>query len=329
MSPVIFNIMVDSVVKHWRFVHSNEMGETPIFYADDGLIAGTNPALIQRYFDTMILGFDSLGLKMNAIKTEFMVATGTSMANKLSTVAYNRKITGAGKSHRERQAEKLCCTLCGSICARANMTKHQKTRKCALLSKTYSPSTKEQQRIEEETEAEEAVLAPATYDQVSIPLGCEVDTPCPVPNCVFKVDRHHRTKRLAMRSHFMTRHPSDTISIVEEGLLPRCSECGWYGTTALTDSHRSSLACHTNTEKRRRYFKSLEKQRAKEVVFYCGNVAIKRVQQFKYLGRVLQEHDNDDFAVDRQLERAHTTWGRVGKVLAAKQGVDCSVMGYF
>jgi hypothetical protein len=73
----------------------------------------------------------------------------------------------------------------------------------------------------------------------------------------------------------------------------------------------------------------LEKQRAKEVVFYCGNVAIKRVQQFKYLGRVLQEHDNDDVAVDRQNERAQTTWGRVGKVLAAKKGVDCSIMGYF
>ena len=62
MSPVIFNIMVDAVVKHWRFVHRNEMGETPIFYADDGLIAGTDPVLIQKYLDTIILGFDSLGL---------------------------------------------------------------------------------------------------------------------------------------------------------------------------------------------------------------------------------------------------------------------------
>ena len=44
---------------------------------------------------------------------------------------------------------------------------------------------------------------------------------------------------------------------------------------------------------------------------------------------MLEEHDNDELAVDRQLERARATWGRVGKVLAAKKGLDCKVMGYF
>jgi hypothetical protein len=328
MSPVIFNIMVDAVIRHWRFVHRNEMGETPIFYADDGLIAGTDPALIQKYLDTMILGFDSLGLKMNAIKTEYMVATGTSMANRLSTVAYNRKITKIGKSHRERQSEKIICSLCGSTCNRANMKNHQKTRKCALMAVTYSPSTQEQQRVEEEAEVEEAVLAPATYDQVSIPLGCDEDTPCPVPNCVFKVNRNVKRKRMTMRTHFMNRHPSDTIAIVEEGLLPRCSGCGWFGRTATNESHRSSLGCYTNSEKRRRYFKNLEKKKAKEVVFRCGDSEINRVTEFKYLGRMLEEHDNDECAVNRQIDRAKKTWGRVGKVLSAR-GVHCRTMGYF
>ena len=266
---------------------------------------------------------------MNAIKTEVMVATGTTMTNKLSTVAYNRKITGTGKSHRERQSEKITCSLCGSICARANMKNHQKTRKCNLLSKTYFPTTQEQERVVEEAEVEEAVLAPATYDQVSIPLGCDEDTPCPVPNCVFRVTRSVKRKRMTMRNHFMIRHPSDTIIIVEEGLLPRCSGCGWYGKTAMAESHRASLSCYTNSEKRRRYFKSLEKKRAMEFVFRCGDVDLKRVQKFKYLGRVLEEHDNDEYAVDRQLERARATWGRIGKVLTAKKGVDCRTMGYF
>jgi len=44
VSPFIFNIMVDAVVRHWEYVHQPQGSEEmAMFYADDGLITSTNP----------------------------------------------------------------------------------------------------------------------------------------------------------------------------------------------------------------------------------------------------------------------------------------------
>ena len=39
-----------------------------------------------------------------------------------------------------------------------------------------------------------------------------------------------------------------------------------------------------------------------------------RVEQFKYLGRVMSMDDNDMPAMQRNLKRARKTWGRLRKV---------------
>ena len=47
-----------------------------------------------------------------------------------------------------------------------------------------------------------------------------------------------------------------------------------------------------------------ETQEAAEgVSFTVGDASINRVQQFKYLGKILQESDNDYHAVDHQLRK--------------------------
>ena len=42
MSPTVFNIVVDAVIRHWKHVHSPvEFEELALlFYADDGMITG-------------------------------------------------------------------------------------------------------------------------------------------------------------------------------------------------------------------------------------------------------------------------------------------------
>eukprot|EP00979_Chaetoceros_neogracilis_P016340 scaffold7755_cov149-Chaetoceros_neogracile.AAC.1 len=70
LSPLIFNIMVDAVVRNWRHIHNPEgVEDMAVFYADDGTLTGTDAEALQRALDTMTRDFKSLGLQMNAEKT--------------------------------------------------------------------------------------------------------------------------------------------------------------------------------------------------------------------------------------------------------------------
>jgi len=81
--------------------------------------------------------------------------------------------------------------------------------------------------------------------------------------------------------------------IEEEGQLSQCRLCGLFGTTADSDGHRESLvACQKFAEKRRQHFQAQRQTRAREeVTFQVGGQEISRVDQFRYLGRVLDEDD--------------------------------------
>ena len=50
--------------------------------------------------------------------------------------------------------------------------------------------------------------------------------------------------------------------------------------------------------------------------------------EFKYLGRILHEKDDDQYAAIRQLNRAKQKWARISKILTT-QGVEPRVKGYF
>ena len=52
------------------------------------------------------------------------------------------------------------------------------------------------------------------------------------------------------------------------------------------------------------------------------------MDRFRYLGRILDENDDDSYAMERQLARARAKWGRIGKVLRS-EGVRSKTMGYF
>ena len=61
---------------------------------------------------------------------------------------------------------------------------------------------------------------------------------------------------------------------------------------------------------------------------FVDGQAINRVPQFKYLGRLLDEGDDDTPAAMRQLARARDTWRRFNAVLS-RQGASARTRGYF
>ena len=84
LSPTIFNVVVDVVVRHWVSVMVfgvEERGgrvqegihQKALFYADNGMVASLDPRWIQGDFSTLVGLFERVGLKNNSRKTVGMV----------------------------------------------------------------------------------------------------------------------------------------------------------------------------------------------------------------------------------------------------------------
>ena len=59
-----------------------------------------------------------------------------------------------------------------------------------------------------------------------------------------------------------------------------------------------------------------------------GETELRRVDSFKYLGRVLSYDDCDTPAIRRNLKRAQAVWGRIS-IIVPKECVPLSVAGMF
>ena len=111
--------MVDAVVRNWRHEQKpHVIDDLALFYADDGMISGKDPDTVQASLDLMTRDFRSIGLKMNTVKTEYMIMTGGKRVVQLSSRAFNRMQTGTGLTQHERALEKIICPECGTQVSR-------------------------------------------------------------------------------------------------------------------------------------------------------------------------------------------------------------------
>ena len=121
LSPTIFNVVVDAVVRHWvngRVDKSEGKGETgregwhqlTVFYADDGIVILSEPAWLQGDFNALVAIFYRVVLLTNVGKTFSMVChpCRAGVGNRTKE-AYSRRVMGVGKSYAERQRERVVC----------------------------------------------------------------------------------------------------------------------------------------------------------------------------------------------------------------------------
>ena len=110
-----FNIMVEAVVHNWRHVHQlQELTEMALFYADNDIFSAGDAATVQQTVDLMTRDSKSIGIKMNAQKTEYMIMLGRQKLVRQSSRACVRIQIGEGMSHWQRSLEKVFCTECGA-----------------------------------------------------------------------------------------------------------------------------------------------------------------------------------------------------------------------
>ena len=100
LSPTIFNLMVDAIVREWAMVLQAEHGMgledvrrlLACFYADDGLIVACDPADLQAAFNVLTGLFDRVGLRTNTTKTEAMVFLPGRIRTQLTAELYEARM---------------------------------------------------------------------------------------------------------------------------------------------------------------------------------------------------------------------------------------------
>jgi hypothetical protein len=131
----------------------------------------------------------------------------------------------------------------------------------------------------------------------------KVNVECPVEGCAFS-----SPTPCNMRRHFRSRHPVDIIIIEEEGQLPQCIKCGLF--QRIVDlKHQATLNCIKATATRTRRQDAKVQQQSTKVKFTVNGCPIKNVNEFKYLGRILDSKDSDIPAVTQNLRKARQKWG--------------------
>ena len=148
-------MVVDAVVRNWvhRVVKKAEaQGDTgqagrhqaALFYADNGMVASSDPAWLQGAFNALVGLFDRVGLRKNVGKTVSMVCHPCqATAGNITQAVYGRRLTGEGKSYKEQQRERVECAECGEQLAVGSMLSHLMTRhgKAAGRQRLWTPHT--------------------------------------------------------------------------------------------------------------------------------------------------------------------------------------------
>ena len=207
LSPTIFNVVVDVVVRHWVFGlvdKAEAKGETgregrhqlAVFYADNSMVVSSDPAWLQGVFNALLEIFDRVGLLSSVGKTVIMVCHPCwAGGGNRTEEAYRRRLTGVGRSYAERQRERLACGECGEVLAVGSMSSHLMTRhvKAAARRQLCTPQADGGGRT------------------------CKMSFPakggprqCPVEGCLGAL-----ATRTAMRVHFVHRHVHNTVVMLE------------------------------------------------------------------------------------------------------------------
>ena len=111
LSPTIFNMVVDAVVRQWVTVMAegaDEQGErgqesrlhNSFFYTDNGMVALSDPRLLQGAFSTLVGLFGRLGLRTNVRKTVGMVCRQFQEVGTQSEAACGLQMKGEGPSYQ-------------------------------------------------------------------------------------------------------------------------------------------------------------------------------------------------------------------------------------
>jgi hypothetical protein len=117
-----------------------------------------------------------------------------------------------------------------------------------------------------------------------------------------------------MRRHFHDVHPMDLVTVPKEGRFERCKRCGMQ-VDPLYPRHWLSNKCQVGVERQRQWEAAVTAALALRQQFMIHGDVLKRVEEYKYLGWMMAQDNDDAQAIRTQLRKARAIWAWVEKVL--------------
>ena len=99
--------------------------QAALFYADDSMVALSDPRWLQWAFNALVDLFERMGLCTNVGKTVSMTCRPCPAAGNQSEEAYGRKMKGVGPTYWERQKERVECRDCRKEMAAGLLASHR------------------------------------------------------------------------------------------------------------------------------------------------------------------------------------------------------------
>ena len=310
-SPIIFNLIVDAVLRTWK-QHPEYQQSQSCFYADDGLLEHTDSEKLQSDLDIITELFGRVGLKANAEKTKYMVVRGAAAPRALTKEEYDKRLKSRSRAKFTEKTEKwrrqsVKCLLCGKEMKQASLARHMQSVHTGTSSEKKYQCTPADNNIKGK--------------MFTITRGTNKFINCPVPDCT-----GGGRDKSTMYRHFNLRHPEADVTITEDGILPKCQLCG-FRTKNMT-KHENSTTCLQAQRRRENEEKMIEQAKANQVKFSVNGKAIERVRKFKYLGRFFTDNDNDSVCIQENIKNARKRWNCIGKILKA-EGASAKCMAKF
>jgi hypothetical protein len=212
---MLFNVMVDAVVREWLRLlweemvmeeeELDEMMETlfAIFYVDDAYLALRDPVFLQRAIDGLVSAFKRVGLKTNIAKTQAMICTLGKIRVQLPTDSYKRMREEVATGKESQRA--VVCHVCNKALQARSLRLH--------LSSAHHIH---QQVVVADALLEEraGVCYRANQRRMKDPIQCLY------PGCPGGLSSPYM-----LHCHFWDLHPKDTVEILREGNFPWCEHC--------------------------------------------------------------------------------------------------------
>ena len=92
--------------------------------------------------------------------------------------------------------------------------------------------------------------------------------------------------------------------------------------------HQASQTCKKLTSRRQHEIRQNAQAQANDVVFTVNGKAVEEVHEFKYLGRIISDDDDDTKCIFENLKKAKNRWNCIAKILK-REGANAVCMSRF
>ena len=92
--------------------------------------------------------------------------------------------------------------------------------------------------------------------------------------------------------------------------------------------HQQSEACQKGRRRRKNERLQDTQHRAQQIKFFVNGKQLEKVSEFKYLGRVLTDNDDDTKAIEGQIRKARQQWNCIANILK-REGANAMTMAKF